>query len=155
MNNNTFYNDYIHNIKTHNLFITEKTWRPIHTGHPFIISGNPNTLKILREWGFETFPEIFDESYDEYHGNQRDKFIVSEVKRVCKLDSKQKHDLFKSVEEKVIHNQNHFFENDKASRRMYKTIISNVWNEEYLLPWWLNHHKDLFDHDNNGLSKYR
>lgn len=29
---------------------------------------------------------------------------------------------------------------------MYKTIISNVWNEEYLLPWWLNHHKDLFDH---------
>ena len=29
---------------------------------------------------------------------------------------------------------------------MYKTIISNIWNEEYLLPWWLNHHKDLFDH---------
>tara|TARA_A100000164_G_scaffold358115_1_gene369448 strand:- start:779 stop:1675 length:897 start_codon:yes stop_codon:yes gene_type:complete len=29
---------------------------------------------------------------------------------------------------------------------MHKTIISNVWNEEYLLPWWLNHHKDLFDH---------
>ena len=120
--NNTFYNDSLHNIKTHNLFITEKTWRPIHTGHPFIISGNPGTLKILREWGFETFPEIFDESYDEYHGKQRDKFIVSEVERVCKLDSKQKHDLFKSVEEKVIHNQNHFFENDRPIEECIKQL---------------------------------
>lgn len=26
------------------------------------------------------------------------------------------------------------------------TIISHFYNEEYLLPWWLNHHKDMFDH---------
>lgn len=25
-------------------------------------------------------------------------------------------------------------------------LISSFHNEEYLLPWWLNHHKDLFDH---------
>lgn len=29
---------------------------------------------------------------------------------------------------------------------MTKTIISHFYNEEYLLPWWLNHHKRLFDH---------
>lgn len=27
-----------------------------------------------------------------------------------------------------------------------KTIITHFYNEEYLLPWWLNHHKNLFDH---------
>lgn len=26
-----------------------------------------------------------------------------------------------------------------------KTIISHFYNEEYLLPWWLNHHKKYFD----------
>jgi hypothetical protein len=27
-----------------------------------------------------------------------------------------------------------------------KTIISHVYNEEYLLPFWLNHHRNMFDH---------
>ena len=27
-----------------------------------------------------------------------------------------------------------------------RTIITHFYNEEYLLPWWLNHHKKLFDH---------
>lgn len=27
-----------------------------------------------------------------------------------------------------------------------KTVISHFYNEEYLLPWWLNHHKKIFDH---------
>lgn len=31
---------------------------------------------------------------------------------------------------------------------MNKTIISHFFNEEYLLPWWLNHHKDMFE---NGI----
>jgi len=29
---------------------------------------------------------------------------------------------------------------------MKKTLISHFYNEEYLLPWWLNHHKKMFDH---------
>lgn len=28
---------------------------------------------------------------------------------------------------------------------MMRTVISHFYNEEYLLPWWLNHHKDIFD----------
>jgi len=26
------------------------------------------------------------------------------------------------------------------------TVISHFFNEEYLLPWWLEHHKNMFDH---------
>jgi len=29
---------------------------------------------------------------------------------------------------------------------MQKTVITHFYNEEYLLPWWLNHHKKYFDH---------
>lgn len=27
-----------------------------------------------------------------------------------------------------------------------KTLLSHLYNEEYLLPWWLEHHKNMFDH---------
>jgi len=29
---------------------------------------------------------------------------------------------------------------------MKTTVIIHIYNEEYLLPYWLNHHKDIFDH---------
>jgi hypothetical protein len=29
---------------------------------------------------------------------------------------------------------------------MKKTLISHFYNEEYMLPWFLNHHKQIFDH---------
>ena len=29
---------------------------------------------------------------------------------------------------------------------MKKTLISHFYNEEFLLPWWLKHHKQIFDH---------
>jgi hypothetical protein len=29
---------------------------------------------------------------------------------------------------------------------MKKTILSHFYNEEYMLPWFLNHHKQIFDH---------
>ena len=32
--------------------------------HPFILLGQPYTLKHLKDKGFETFSEVIDESYD-------------------------------------------------------------------------------------------
>jgi len=29
---------------------------------------------------------------------------------------------------------------------MKPTLVSHFYNEEYLMPWWLEHHKDMFDH---------
>lgn len=29
---------------------------------------------------------------------------------------------------------------------MKKTVLCHFYNEEWLLPWWLNHHKQFFDH---------
>lgn len=45
-------------------FITEKTYKPIFYGHPFLIWGNTGILNYLKELGYQTYDEIFDESYD-------------------------------------------------------------------------------------------
>ena len=37
--------------------------------HPMILLGCAYTLKHLRSRGFETFPEMFDESYDDIENN--------------------------------------------------------------------------------------
>jgi hypothetical protein len=29
---------------------------------------------------------------------------------------------------------------------MHKTVVCHFYNEEFLLPWWLQHHKHVFDH---------
>jgi hypothetical protein len=46
------------------LFISEKTYKPISIGMPFITLGNPGTLELLRTKGYITFNKWFDENYD-------------------------------------------------------------------------------------------
>mgnify|MGYP003633382162 FL=1 len=45
-------------------FLTEKIFKPMAYGMPCMVIGNKNSLQRLRELGFKTFPEWFDESYD-------------------------------------------------------------------------------------------
>ena len=47
--------------KTH---LTEKIFKPIVLRMPFILVGCVNNLAYLREYGFKTFNEYWDESYD-------------------------------------------------------------------------------------------
>ena len=53
-----------HFNQTGGLFITEKTFRPLLVGHPFMILGQAGTLKKLRNWGFITDFDGVDQSYD-------------------------------------------------------------------------------------------
>ena len=45
--------------------LTEKSFKPIKEKHPFIIIGGKGVLQSMRELGFKTFSEFWDESYDE------------------------------------------------------------------------------------------
>jgi hypothetical protein len=46
-------------------FLTEKTFKAMAWGMPFMFVGNQHGLQRIRDLGFKTFPEWFDESYDE------------------------------------------------------------------------------------------
>jgi hypothetical protein len=74
--------------------------------HPFILWGNPGTLEVLQKYGFETFPELFDESYDMiYNEELRLKSIMRSVKKLCDMPLDELHELYKSVIPKLIHNR--------------------------------------------------
>ena len=54
--------------------ISEKTLNAIENGRPFIIVGPSGTLKMLKEMGFRTFNQWWDESYDNIENNI-DRFV--------------------------------------------------------------------------------
>ena len=90
-------------------FITEKVYRTMLL-HPMILLGCAYTLKHLRSRGFETFPEMFDESYDEIENDkERFFFIMNEVERVCNLPKEELHEKYVSVLHKIKHNQEIFY----------------------------------------------
>jgi hypothetical protein len=47
------------------VWISEKSFKPIAHYHPYMIAGQPGVLKYLQNLGFETFDNMFDESYDQ------------------------------------------------------------------------------------------
>jgi hypothetical protein len=52
-------------------FPTEKTIRPMLLKKPFIIFGSCNYLEHMRQMGFRTFADFWDEDYDGYEGADR------------------------------------------------------------------------------------
>ena len=92
--------------------LTEKIYKAVAL-HPFIVIGNKNTLKYLKSIGFETFPEMFDESYDEIEDPvDRTVFIMKEVERLCNMDIEELHKIYVSVLPKIKHNQEVFMSID-------------------------------------------
>jgi len=45
--------------------VTEKVVKSLLLGRPFMVNGGEGVLRILKRWGFQTFPMLFDESYDD------------------------------------------------------------------------------------------
>jgi hypothetical protein len=115
----------------HYLRITEKTFKPLANYHPFLIIGCMGTLDYLRKIGYETFPEMFDESYDEETNVlKRLLMIIDEIENFCLLDTKEKHNRFKKIYDKLIHNHN-LFHNVFPERNVkeFKNIFTIIKND--------------------------
>jgi hypothetical protein len=72
------------------MFITEKTYKPIAFNAPFIVLGQPNILKFLKQCGYKTFSCLWDESYDEEEDPQKraEKVIIT-IDSILKLPDKE------------------------------------------------------------------
>lgn len=90
-------------------FISEKTFHhPIINLQPFIVIGNPFTLKTLRDLGFKTFSPVINEEYDNcIDAKQRFNLIESEISRLSALSLSEIHDIYYQLREILIYNQNH------------------------------------------------
>jgi len=94
-------------LKVH---LTEKTLRPIACGKPFMLVGPPGSLDCLRDYGFRTFDHLIDQTYDQETDTvQRLHKISAEMKRIARLPTHQKHDLYTELYAIAEYNRKHFF----------------------------------------------
>ena len=66
---------------------SEKTYKPIAQGHPFIMVSNAGYYRDLHHMGFQTFGHVIDESFDQIENNQdRIERIAAVVEDLCQQD---------------------------------------------------------------------
>lgn len=111
-------------------FITEKTYKPIANLHPFVYLAAPKMLHLLREKGFETFPEFFDESYDDEKDHiKRILMVINEVEKFTKLQKSEKQYKFDSIKDKLIYNKNYYIKLAKKSgKKEHLKIFEKIGN---------------------------
>ena len=120
------------NDNDYEVFMTEKIWKPIIAQHVFVVHGNHLYLQKLREMGFKTFGNYFDESYDlEKDSNQRIDKLVSlceDLKLKCDNGSivergnKKWQDIYLQTKALRKHNYDTFFDKERLSVQINKTL---------------------------------
>ena len=104
-----------------NIFLTEKTMKPLALKHPFITLGNTGSLALLKSAGFETFENIFDESYDILPNYlDRIEHVHDQVKDYNQTGYS------KLTEDKIEHNYNLFYNDAEVARRFKQDVIDPI-----------------------------
>jgi hypothetical protein len=90
-------------------FLTEKTFKCLKHGHPFIIAGAAGSLASLRSLGYRTFDSAIDTSYDTIEDNtQRYLAVRRSVEQIAALTSSDMELWFESLVPDLIHNSELF-----------------------------------------------
>ena len=89
-------------------------------GHPFILATHPGALERLRQLGFETYPDWFNENYDnESNDEKRIRMVCAEIKKACENELD-----INLIRDKLEYNRHHFFAVDNAV-----TIFNNLFTD--------------------------
>lgn len=105
----------------YSLHITEKTYKPMAYRHPFVIFGQTGTLAYLHKLGFETFENLFDESYDTVEDqDSRLAMIVDNVKNF----KETQYDAVTLA--KLEHNYNLFYNADLVKQLVLDDIVTPI-----------------------------
>jgi uncharacterized ubiquitin-like protein YukD len=100
--------------------MTEKIWKAIIAKHVFVVHGNYLYLQKLRELGFRTFGNYFDESYDlEFHKRHRIEKITKTCKDLLEINWQ---DLYLQTKALRQHNHDLLFNKEKLSEEINKTL---------------------------------
>jgi hypothetical protein len=87
-------------------FLTEKTFRAIKHGHPFVIVGCVGSLATLRKLGYRTFDHAIDNSYDNVVDNTQRWLKCRHA--IAEIQKKNMQIWFESCRSDVEHNQKLF-----------------------------------------------
>lgn len=89
--------------------VTEKIYKLMFYCHPFIVAGPTHHLATLHRYGFKTFPDLFDESYDTMPETfEKYNFISDQIKFYTTEEGKKKlAQLLPTLRATLEYNRNH------------------------------------------------
>lgn len=106
------------------LWFTEKTWKPIAIGHPFMLLGSIGTMKYLRSEGYQTYDMLFDEAYDkEINLIKRINMIADNIQRIVDMPKNEIDSIIKDIKPILNSNKELFY------NKTHSDLISNLFKE--------------------------
>ena len=91
---------------------------------PFILVGCAHNLKYLRGYGFKTFSDFWDESYDTIVNNgNRLEAVTCEIVRFLSRPHKDIQDDYAKVQDIIVHNRNLLY-SQKLETRLQSIVDS-------------------------------
>jgi hypothetical protein len=92
------------------LHITEKTFKAIALEMPFVLMAPAGSLEYMRSYGFRTFADVFDESYDQETDDiKRAEQVVQLLKDLDNLSAAERQQIHRACLSAVEHNYTHFY----------------------------------------------
>ena len=108
-------------------FRTEKIWKPIAMGHPWIAASSRGYYRDLRQLGFKTFGHLLDESFDLIDNSQeRIDRIEQVVVDLCGQDLVQ---FITAAQEVCEYNQQHLVEMRQQETREFPNRLTEFLNQ--------------------------
>ena len=109
------------------VFITEKLFKSIHLCQPFLIVGNPFTLREIKKLGYKTFSRWWNEDYDEEVDSiARFNKLLDVYVELSKLSIDELFKIQQEMEDTLIHNFNVMM--DLTRHRENTNILVNLSN---------------------------
>lgn len=110
-------------------FLTEKSLRPLATGTPFVLVSTPGFLESLRKFGFKTYDNLWDESYDlEHDPVARIDKILALIKSLRTFDW-QKHQVdLRAIADENIRNFTYCNSELEKEFNQFENIVESLWN---------------------------
>jgi hypothetical protein len=122
-------NSYLHlvvetTVSNYGIFTTEKTWKAIAAGVPFVMFGNPGTISFLKQQGVDIYDDIIDHKYYDTENSARvrlDKLhIVIDNLMAQGIDK-----IYNQLSDRAIANQTKFF-NAEFGQIYLQTLIDTI-----------------------------
>jgi hypothetical protein len=107
-----------------NMFITEKTWKPILGLRPFVINGQVKIYQYLRDNGFKTFNHLWPH-IDVENANETEvaDTIVQVVAYLAAIGAKELEKIYNSIIPDLLHNQKRFIKFAQEQDYRLSTIL--------------------------------
>jgi hypothetical protein len=108
-------------------FRTEKIWKPIAMGHPWIVASNYGYYRDMRNMGFKTFEHVLDESFDLIENNQTRLERVEQL--VIDLCNQDLASFLKECYNVCKYNQDHLSEIQELEKQTFPARLTQFLNQ--------------------------